>query len=66
VGAAVLVAPRLTRGRLLFAAGAPVALALGALFDRPTLGWVALALLIGDLATGWWLRRRQDGLRNRG
>ncbi len=61
VGAAVLVAPRLARGRLLFAAGAPVALALGALVDRPQLGWVALGLLVGDLVTDWWLRRRQTG-----
>jgi arabinofuranan 3-O-arabinosyltransferase len=61
VGLAVLVAPRLTRGRLLFAAGAPVALALGALFDVPELGWVALGLLVGDLVTDWWLRRRQRG-----
>ena len=66
VGAAVLVAPRLTHGRLLFAAGAPVALALGALVDRPGFGWLALGLLIGDLATDWWLRRRQDRLSNRG
>ena len=66
VGAAVLVAPRLTRGRLLFAAGAPVALAVGALLDRPELGWVALGLLVGDLATEWWLRRREDRPGNRG
>jgi arabinofuranan 3-O-arabinosyltransferase len=66
VGAAVLLAPRLARGRLLFAAGAPVALAVGALLDRPELGWVALGLLVGDLATEWWLRRREDRPGNRG
>jgi len=36
-----------------------VALALGALFDTPELGWVAIGLLIGDLVTGWWINRRR-------
>jgi arabinofuranan 3-O-arabinosyltransferase len=59
VAAASLVASRVTRGRLVLAAGAPVALALGALVDVPELGWVALGLLLGDLVTGWWWQRRR-------
>jgi arabinofuranan 3-O-arabinosyltransferase len=58
VAAASVVASRVTRGRLVFAAGAPIALALGALIDVPELGWVALGLLVGDLVTGWWWRPR--------
>jgi arabinofuranan 3-O-arabinosyltransferase len=58
VAAASLVASRVTRGRLLLAAGAPVALALGALVDLPELGWVAIGLLLADLVSGWWWRRR--------
>jgi len=58
VAVASLVASRYTRGRLLLAAGAPVALALGALLDIPELGWVALGLLLADLVTGWWWQRR--------
>jgi arabinofuranan 3-O-arabinosyltransferase len=60
VGAAVLVASRLARGRLLLAGGAPVALALGALFDVPELGWVAVGLFLGDLVAGWWWARHQS------
>jgi hypothetical protein len=58
VAAAIFLAPRITRGRLLFAAGAPIALAAGALFDVPELGWVALGLLLADLVTDWWWHRR--------
>jgi hypothetical protein len=58
VAVASFVASRVTRGRLLLAAGAPVALALGALVDIPELGWLALALLLADLVTGWWWGRR--------
>jgi arabinofuranan 3-O-arabinosyltransferase len=58
VAVASIVASRVTRGRLVLAAGAPVALALGALVDVPELGWVALGLLIADLVTGWWWDRR--------
>ena len=47
----------LARGRLILAAGAPLALALGALFDVPELGWVAIGLLLGDLVAGWWWTR---------
>ena len=54
VGAATALSPLLSRGRLLLAVGAPVALALGAVFDRPELGWVAIGLLIGDLVASWW------------
>ncbi len=60
VGAAILLTARVTRGRLLLAGGAPVALALGALFGVPELGWVAIGLLIGDLVAGWWWQRRPD------
>jgi len=59
VGSVMLIASRLTRGRLLLAGGAPVALAIGALFDVPELGWVALGLLIADLVAGWWWTRDQ-------
>jgi hypothetical protein len=59
VACASLVASRATRGRLVLAAGAPMALALGALVDVPELGWVALGLLLGDLVTGWWWQRRR-------
>ena len=53
------VTPRLSGGRLFLAAGAPLALVLGALFDIPELGWVAIGLLIGDLVAGWWWERDQ-------
>jgi hypothetical protein len=59
VGSVMLIASRLTRGRLLLAGGAPVALAIGALFDVPELGWVALGLLVADLVAGWWWTRDQ-------
>ena len=58
VGVALVVAARVTRGRLLVAGGAPVALALGALFGIANLGWIALGLLIADLVAGWWWTRR--------
>ena len=54
VAAATALSPWIARGRLVLAAGAPIALALGALFDVPELGWVAIGLLIGDLVAGWW------------
>ncbi len=57
VAVATFASSRLTRGRLLLAAGAPVALALGALIDVPELGWVAIGLLLGDLVAGWWWNR---------
>jgi hypothetical protein len=57
VALATFVASRLSRGRLIVAAGAPVALALGALLDIPELGWVALGLLLADLVAGWWFGR---------
>jgi arabinofuranan 3-O-arabinosyltransferase len=61
VAVATFVAPRLSRGRLLLAAGSPIALAFGALFDIPELGWVAVGLLIGDLVAGaLWARRRSS------
>jgi hypothetical protein len=42
---------------LLVAAGAPVVLALGAMFDVPELGWLAIGLLLADLIAGaWWSR----------
>ena len=59
VALATAVAPRLSRGRLFLAAGAPLALALGAAFDVPELGWVAIGLLVGDLVTNWWWTRDQ-------
>ena len=46
-----------TRGRLLLSGGAPVALAAGALFAVPELGWLAVVLLAADVAVDW-LRSR--------
>jgi hypothetical protein len=60
VALATFAASRLTGGRLLVAAGAPVALALGALLDIPELGWVALGLLLADLVAGWWFGRSRE------
>jgi hypothetical protein len=57
VAAAMFVVPYVTGGRLLLTAGAPLALALGALFDIPELGWLALGLLAADLVVGWWRGR---------
>ncbi len=57
VGVATLVAARLAGGRILLTAGAPLALALGKLFDTPELGWLAIGLLGADVLTAW-LRAR--------
>ena len=57
VGVATLVAARLAGGRILLTAGAPLALALGKLFDTPELGWLAIGLLGADVLTVW-LRAR--------
>jgi membrane protein implicated in regulation of membrane protease activity len=57
VAAAMFVVPYVTGGRLLLTAGAPLALAIGALFDIPELGWLALGLLAADLVVGWWRGR---------
>jgi hypothetical protein len=57
VGVATLVAARLSGGRILLTAGAPLALALGKLFDTPQLGWLAIGLLGADVVTAW-LRAR--------
>ncbi|MET0921286.1 MAG: alpha-(1-_3)-arabinofuranosyltransferase family protein [Acidimicrobiia bacterium] len=46
-----------SRGRIVLSAGAPVALALGALFDVPELGWLAITLLGADVLLGWWRER---------
>ncbi len=51
------VAAATSRGRILIAGGAPVALALGALFDVPELGWLAVTLLVADVAVEWWRTR---------
>jgi hypothetical protein len=49
VGILTALAARRPRWGVVLATGAPAALALGALFDRPELGWLAIALLAGDL-----------------
>jgi arabinofuranan 3-O-arabinosyltransferase len=57
VGVATLVAARWAGGRILLTAGAPLALALGRLFDTPELGWLAIGLLGADVVM-MWLRAR--------
>ncbi|HEX5588226.1 MAG TPA: discoidin domain-containing protein, partial [Acidimicrobiia bacterium] len=57
VGVATALACVTSRGRILLSGGAPVALALGALFDVPELGWLAITLLAADVALGWWRDR---------
>jgi hypothetical protein len=53
VGAACVVAARVSGGRILFTAGAPLALALARLTTFDDLGWLAIALLAADLVTAW-------------
>ncbi|MET0629047.1 MAG: alpha-(1-_3)-arabinofuranosyltransferase family protein [Acidimicrobiia bacterium] len=57
VGAATALAGTTSRGRILLSGGAPVALAIGALFDVPELGWLAVTLLAADVVLGWWRER---------
>jgi hypothetical protein len=57
VAAATAVAAATSRGRILLAGGAPVALGAGALFAVPELGWLAVALLAADAAVEWWRTR---------
>ncbi len=57
VGVAALVSSRVAGGRVLLTAGAPLALALGKLFDTPELGWLAVGLLGADVVAAW-LRAR--------
>jgi hypothetical protein len=57
VAVATALASVTTRGRLLLAGGAPVALAAGALFAVPELGWLAVALLAADVLVEWWRTR---------
>jgi hypothetical protein len=57
VGVLAALASRRPRWGIVLAAGAPAALALGALLDRPELGWLAIALLTGDLLVGAWTSR---------
>jgi hypothetical protein len=57
VGVLAALATRRPRWGIVLAAGAPAALAVGALLDRPELGWLAIALLAGDLLVGAWSGR---------
>jgi hypothetical protein len=59
VGVVVLGAARISRGRIVLTAGAPVALAFGRMTRFDDLAWLALALLAAD-AVMWWLRTRRD------
>jgi arabinofuranan 3-O-arabinosyltransferase len=59
VGLATFAAARLTRGRILLVAGAPVALALARMTRFDDLAWLAVALLAADLVTGWVRARRR-------
>ena len=57
VAVAVVIASRLSRGRILLSAGAPLAVVLGRALDVPELGWLAIALLAADVFAGWvWNR----------
>ena len=47
----------MTAVAILLTAGAPLALALGKLFDTPELGWLAIGLLGADVVAAW-LRAR--------
>jgi hypothetical protein len=53
VGAAVIVAARVKRGRVILGAGAPLALALSKLGGWPELGWVAVMFLAADVVLIW-------------
>jgi hypothetical protein len=59
VGGLAALATRRPRWGLVLAIGAPLALAIGALLDRPELGWLAIALLAGDLVVGAWRGRSE-------
>ncbi len=71
VGVVTLAASLRRDLRWLLALGAPLALAAGALLGKDKLGWVAIALLVGELLAGWSRRhaaRREpepDGAANR-
>ena len=53
VGLACLVAARVSGARIVFTAGAPLALALARITRFDDLAWLAVALLVADLATEW-------------
>ncbi len=58
VAVAVVIASRVSHGRILLSAGAPLAVVLGRALDVPELGWLAVALLATDVFVGWvWHRR---------
>jgi arabinofuranan 3-O-arabinosyltransferase len=57
VGLLTALATRRPRCVTVLAVGAPTALAIGALLDRPELGWLAVALLTGDLIGAAWRGR---------
>jgi len=59
-GAATLLASRISRARALTLA-IPLVLAFSRLGPTPELGWLALALLVVDLACGWLRARALDG-----
>jgi hypothetical protein len=59
VGLLAALATRRPRWGVVLAVGAPAALAVGAVLDRPELGWLAIALLAGELLVNAW-RSRSD------
>ncbi len=62
VGLVTLAATLVAGARRVAAVGAVLALASGALFGVDSLGWVAVALLFGDLVVGWcWGRSARRG-----
>jgi hypothetical protein len=65
VGLACVLVARVADARIVFTAGAPVALALARISRFDDFAWLAVALVVADLATGWVRSRsrpeRTDG-----
>ena len=59
VGAAMLVAQRVDRGRFLLIAGAPFVLAVTRVAGKPELGWLAVLLFAADIVCGLLYARTQ-------
>jgi hypothetical protein len=58
---AVVIASRVSRGRILLSAGAPLAVVLGRALDVPELGWLAIALLAADVVAAWVWKHQGEG-----
>ena len=64
VGLACVVAARVSGARIVLTAGAPLALALARITRFDDLAWLAVALLVADLATEWVRARSRPGTRD--